>query len=118
MDKNYRKSYRVPRELAEKIIRECLELSDFTSVDELDCSKSFARQVTDKTVSEVLKIGFNNKATLYNFIYRPDLYGYYEAYFDIGFCTIGIKPEYFLWLNLTPENAQNIIDKYKLQSYE
>jgi hypothetical protein len=112
MNPDYRKPFKVPKSRAEECIREALKLSYFVNVDELDCSKSFARQPTNKTVGEILEIGFKYKSTLYNFIYKDVAFVGEEPYYDVGFSTVGLKPEYFLWLKLTPENGQKLIEKY------
>ena len=96
------------------LIKDAIKLAHYKEVDQLDCSVSFARQPTDKTIEEVFQIGIKNKCTHYNFIYREPLCGE-EEYFDVGFATMGLHPEYFLWLRLDINVAQELIDKYKLE---
>jgi len=111
---NHRASYLIPKGQAQKIITDARKLAFSEEVDQLDCSISLARQPTTKTVDEVMEIGFRNFSTFYNFIYRAPIGGD-EEYFDVGFCTMSARPEYFLWLRLTTKAAQKIIKKYKLK---
>lgn len=109
------KSYRIPKDNISAIFAEAMLLANYIYVDELDCAKSFARQQTDKTIEEVFEIALNNKSTLWNFIYRPHLFNGENPYFDIGCSTIGLKPDYFLWIRLSVENGEKLIKKYKLE---
>lgn len=109
-----RSAYEIPKPKRKSIILEALNLAYYKEVDELDCSKSFARQPTNKSIDEVLKIAFTDKKALYNFIFRKMDYFGEEDYFDVGFSTLGTEPNYFLWLKLTPEDGFKLIEKYKL----
>ena len=81
--------------------------------DQLDGSVSFSRQPTDKTPEEVLQIGLREVNTLWNFIKREAMCGD-EAYYDVGCCTLGKRPEYFLWIKLSIEDGDKLVKKYKL----
>ena len=86
--------------------------------DELDCSKSFSRQPTNKTPQEVFEIGLKTPGTLYTFIrrVRRDYRGFEKEFFDVGLSTIGQAPNYFLWISLDIENGEKLIKKFKLKS--
>lgn len=110
------KSYKIPKDKIKEIITESISLANGIWVDELDCSKSFARKPTDKTIQEVFKIGLKGKSTFWNFIYRPAFYEGEKPYFDVGCRTMGIGLDYFLWIKLNVENGEKLIKKYKLKS--
>ncbi len=104
--------YSIPKDKREEILCAAIEIAYFVKVDQLDCSKSWMREDTDKTVEEVLNIGLNDKNTLYSFILRGAFQD--NTYYEAGLSTIGFKIDYFLWINLSLENGQKIIDKYGL----
>lgn len=112
-----RASYQIPPKEAKEILKAAIAVSKIIRVDELDCSKSFTRQSTDKTVEEVLEIGLNNSKTHYNFIYRDMSFNGQKDYWDVGFCTICLNPDYFLWIELEPDKGYEIINKFKLKEY-
>jgi hypothetical protein len=92
-----------------QFLEDCVAVADKVWADELDCSKSFARQPTDKTVEEVLEIGLNTKSH-YTFIFRE---GYGQPdYFETGLSTLGNHPDYFLWINLGVEQGLKMIEKW------
>lgn len=109
-----RMPYKIPKSKREKILREAIKVASQVRVDQLDCSVSCARQPTDKTVEEVLKLGLNDAHTLYSFILRAGQ-GMYEDYYDVGLSTIGVRPEYFLWIELSIDNGLALIKKFKLK---
>ncbi len=113
---NYRTGYIIPRKIAEKVLREAICSSTSVEVDELNCSKSFSRVDTDKTVAEVLSIGLGHRGTLYNFIFRDMSFMGEEDYFDVGLCTCGFgETEYFLWIRLGVQEGERIIREFDLK---
>ena len=36
-------------------------------------------------------------------------------YFEVGLSTMGMKPEYFVWINTSIENGEKLIKKYSLK---
>lgn len=112
-----RSSYLLPPDIAEAVIRDSMAVASVVRTDQLDCNVSWARQPTDKTPEQVIRLGVKGKNTLWNFIWRT----YPVEYVDVGLVTTVHVPskrasiDYFLWLELSPENAQDIISKYKLQ---
>lgn len=107
-------SYRIPLAKARQVLEAAMALAYHFYCDELDCSKSFARQPTDKTSREVLEIGLRTPGTLYNFIYR-DYRAWDKEFFDVGLSTIGQAPNYFLWISLDIEDGEKLIKKFKLK---
>lgn len=110
---NYRLPYKIDREKATVILKDAAALSNNVQVDQLDCSKSWARIKTDKTLDEILDIGLKDHRTLYNFIYRYPV-GIEEEYFDVGLSTMA-SPSYFIWIKLDIKNGIKLINKYKLE---
>ena len=109
--------YKFSKEIAKQLLLEAMELSDFVTTDELDCSKSFHRIATNKTPIEVLEIGLSDKHTFYSFIFRP-AQGSQEEHFELGLSTMLLKPDYFLWIRLSIVDGNALAKKYKLERYE
>jgi len=107
-------SYKIPRAKAKQVLEAAMALAYHVHCDELDCSKSFARQPTDKTPQEVFEIGLKTPGTLYTFIHR-DYRGWEQDFFDVGLSTIGQVPNYFLWISLDIENGEKLIKTFKLR---
>ena len=66
------------------LINDAMSIGTNIRVDELDCSKSFARVSSEKTPQEVLEIVLKQKNTYWNFIHRDEICGDPEK-FDVGF---------------------------------
>lgn len=98
-----------------EFLEDCMAVADKTWVDELDCSKSWLRQPTDKTPVEVLELGLKIKSH-YTFIFRQG-YGHPD-YFEAGLSTICKTPDYFLWINLSVEQGLKMIEKWGLKERE
>lgn len=109
--------YKFSKEIARQLLLEAMELSKFVTADQLDCSKSCSQVATDKTPTEVLELGLNDKYTMYSFIYRRD-YGVGEEHFELGLSTMQMKPDYFLWIKLSIDGGNALAKKYKLERYE
>jgi hypothetical protein len=108
-----RKPYKIPKGKAAEILGKALALSRDVKVDQLDCSVSFARQKTDKSILEVLTLGLENSSH-YHFIHRSALFADEEPYYDVGLSTCGLAPEYFLWIKLNIEQGNKLIQDYNL----
>ncbi len=95
-----------------------MQISHSVTCDQLDCSKSIQRQPTDKTPEEVLQIGLGDRRTLYNFIRREgypyEEPMYKEGSYDVGLSTMCTTPVYFLWIKLTIEQGDRLIEKYNI----
>lgn len=105
----------IPKNKREQILREAVKVSKRTWTDQLDCSISWTRQPTDKTVEGVLALGLEHSHTHYTFILRDSMGGLRIPCFEIGLSTIGMRPEYFLWIELSIENGVALIKKFKLK---
>jgi hypothetical protein len=82
-------------------------------VDELDCSKSFARQKIDMSFEDILK-KFTN-AALFNVVNRR---GHNDPWYgEISFRAMEPAIDYFLWINVTQGHLDRLIEKYNLKSH-
>ena len=107
--------FKIPPAQAKEVLEEAISLSR-NVVDQLDCSVSFCRQETNKTIPEVLEMGLNGKRTHYHFIHRPKLSEIKDDYFDIGLSTMFPGgTDYFLWIELDWDTGWNLANKYKLE---
>lgn len=120
MKQDYRTQYIVPPKIARRLIKDAMKICYNVRTDQLDCSVSWARQPTDKTPDDVLKMTRKkNASTLWSFIYRTGVFGDVD-HWDVGCCVYGGKkkqPEYFLWIKLDEESGLKLIKKYKLRKH-
>lgn len=93
-------------------MREGIKLAHKVWVDELDCSKSFCRCATDKSVEQVLQICLAHKDTHWTFIHRQ----YPTPHFELGGSTLCLPINYFLWIQVDKRDAELLIKKYKLKA--
>lgn len=107
--------FKLPRSKAERVIREAMSMAKWIKTDQLDCNVSVARQDTDKTPEEVLKMGLKDKNTLWHFVIRYRIENI-PARTDIGLSTgIGTGITYFLWTDVDVAKAYDLAMKYKLK---
>lgn len=99
------------KERQEALIREGLTHADDVKVDQLDCSQSFRRQPTDKTIDQVLELCLADSRIFATLIGRM----LNEPHFELVVSTMAQTPEYFLWIRLSLEAAGDLVDKYNLQ---
>ena len=115
--RNYRYPYTVPEDRALELMKDAMKLSSIIKVDELDCSKSFARTRSDKSAEEVLSIAYGEKDNAHSvFIYRD---GRFEMdnlpYYDVGVSTKKGCPDYYIFLKLSEDDGKKLIDKFDLR---
>lgn len=92
--------------------KDAVDLSYDSHIDVLDCSKSFRRQqCTTKTIQEMVD-GANTKH--HNVCIDRSIQHEDSLYGEIGYSTITTEPEYFLFIFVTLENLQILVDKYNL----
>jgi hypothetical protein len=106
------KHYRLPKSLAHAVIESAKAEAKRVWVDQLDCSVSFSRQKTTKTVDEVLEMALNSPRTLWSFIIRYDLE---PSYADIGCATMTNPVDYFLWIETSAEVAEKLAKRFCLE---
>ena len=101
-----------------QLMRECYELSLHTHCDELDCSKSFARQRTSKTFDEILKMTCRPKKGTFicwAFIDRnaSGKICFDEDYIDAG-VSVGSGVEYFIFMQVPLDKLEYLVKKYEI----
>jgi len=120
---NNRKPYVFDRKIAKKLLPDAIKLARMVRVDELDCSVSFKRQKSNKTVDEMLTLCLDKSIkVLWHFIYRdqsflPQEYLENRDYWDVGFSTLTTGPSYFLWIELEVKDGYDLVKKYKLKEH-
>lgn len=103
-------AYKLPLHKKRALLEDARDVSRRWWVDILDCKKSFVRQRIAMGWAEIMsKLTDPNHFIM---IYRKPM-GREPAYFDIGFSTLS-DPGYFLWIEVDPEKAQVLIEKYNL----
>lgn len=106
----------LPRNKAELVIREAMELASDTFVDELNAKISFHRRRSLKSANAVLHMGLGNVNTMFHFIIRNHDRPNDPITSDIGLSIS--KPNgitYFLFLNMPREVAYKLAVKHGLK---
>lgn len=95
-----------------EFFKTAIMLSYDTHVEELDAIKSMRRQnCTTKTILQMLNgvhLAHHNVCVDRSVQHKVSNYG------EIGYCTMS-DPSYFLYIFVTLENLQYLVDKYKLE---
>lgn len=86
-------------------------------VDKLDCAESWARQKVEMSFNEIMK-KFTNTCH-FTIIHRrgneeskhKDLWKWQG---EIGFSTMGQGVEHFLWINISEEDLEKLVEKFEL----
>ena len=97
----------LPLDLQKDILRKAHSLCYNWWFDELDCSKSFARQTVDIEFEEAMKYMDDPTAIAICMLRLIP-----EPYYEFGFHTMPIsKPSKFLWIQVTLEEGQKIMEE-------
>ncbi len=100
--------YELPKNI-ELFTLSCFLAADKIIVDELDCTKSFARKKIDLTPGDVLEM---KGRAHYSFIYRSQ-----QSIYE--FCLDKINKEtninYFIWTLLDIPAGERLVEEYKLE---
>lgn len=110
------KFYKYPKSIARELILEAKSICFHFWLDQLDCSVSFRREKTEKTLDEIIDLCETNPAH-FTIIERRDSLGRFhghESYYEIGASTLGGGVNYFIWILVSIENGEKLIKKYKL----
>ncbi len=115
--------YQIPRREREPCLREAMAIAHWSYCEQLDCTVSAARQPTNLSREQVLGMGLQDVSTMFHFVRRD---GYpcdgplcENGYYDVGLSTLHLnQPDYFLWIKLTLEQGQRLIDKYGLFQHQ
>lgn len=86
------------------LCRKAHQICDRWWADELDCQKSFARQVIVVNFEEFLQ-KLEEKAFFHVVHRRSDV----ENHLEVGFRTM-TDPDYFLWIIVKPEQITQIVE--------
>lgn len=95
-----------------KLLNEAKSKALAVRVEELDCSKSWARQSSDISVNEMLEKHLDDSSH-FVVIKRDVSFLDKEDYFEIGFSTMK-TPSLFLFIFLNLEQGKLIVDDYSL----
>ena len=95
---------------------EVWELSELTTVEVLNCAKSFRRQPTDYTPVEFFEL-FGTRKLHTVFKYHPNCRGIGKHLYEVGCCTMDAHDhdaDYFLFIYTSIEDGEKLIKKYSL----
>lgn len=96
-----------------KIINDAKKKCYEWRVDELDCSKSWARKQIDMSFKDIMeKFDKNCHFTIIKRLprFRPTD----KEYIEIDFCTMNIGINYYLWIYIDIDYLDYFVKKYKL----
>ena len=99
----------------EAMLRDCMEVSFEWRADRLDCSVSYARQKFECSFDEIL--GRLNEEAHVVVIDRGTWggpFGENREHFEIGFRSMELPVDYFLFIEVESEKMPPIINKYQL----
>jgi len=95
-------------------LEDCVSKSYKTRCDELDCSKSFSRVNTEKTLNEILGMISESRFVHCVFIIRNPIFKYEKQDIEAGLrLTNGI--DYFIWINIEINHLDYFTNKYELK---
>ena len=103
------------KESKQQLYNEALLFSFQHWVDELDCSKSFARQRITDSFNEVLGICLKEKNAHWTILFRKAHVKSESDYWEFG-VVAGIKIEKFIWIKVRPDLAEKLFEKYSLKT--
>lgn len=105
--------YKISKDIFYNILEEALLDSDLNlKLDQLDCSKSWSRQDTSKSLEEIITISKKDVDCHYSFIHRVNPI---KEYLEIGLRTDENNIGYFIWVLLPVDRLEQYITKYKLE---
>lgn len=93
-----------------------MRVASSVRADQLDCSVSFARQVTDYSPDAVFSLALKSKKASWHFVWREPP-GRMAPYWDVVGSVEENGIEYFLWVTLSPEAGRTIVNEFDLQKH-
>lgn len=101
-----------------RILSEAMEFSDRCWCDELDCKRSWCRIPSSKTPNEIIDLTLDGPAQ-FTCIFRKRYPEGSDDFYEFTASTMNItEPDYFLWIQVKPEYAEKIIQRYGLKIKE
>ena len=108
------------------VFKDALKIARKVFIDELDCSKSFCRKRSNKTLEEMLEMAKDRSLRHhFVFIHRDQSFlpqDFIEDgknpnrnYWDIGFSTRVGNPDYFLFIEVEEKDGFDIVEKHNLK---
>jgi hypothetical protein len=111
-----KRAFKIPRDRAHELLSEAiLEHAFHVDVDMLD--GKWTREPTEKPIFWVLDHILKSRNFHLSFIERDAFAGSF-AYFDVGCSMLTGSPEYFLWIRVSIERGEQLIEKYKLEQMQ
>ena len=96
----------LPSDRIREIIHRAKKLCTNWQVEILDCTKSFARQKIDMSFEEFMETKFRDEKRFFTVIHRN---GFGEDHLEVCFSTMGLGPDYFLYLTVDPGKAAELM---------
>ena len=101
------------------LVYDAHQKSDKCNLSELNCSVSFARQKTDKSLFDIVKMMDVADFNHFVFIIRDDFIWRNEKYIEVGIRLHKNSDvvDYFIMIFLDIKHLQYFVEKYKLIKY-
>lgn len=114
-EEHRKRQFKIPHDIARKVLRSAMKEAVLIRVDELDTKKSIHRQPTQKSIEWILNYILKSTAPHIVCIERGAMFKDTLPYFDFGASTMCSVPEYFLWIEVPIPAGEKIIKKYNLK---
>ena len=104
--------YKIRKEQRLALVNEALAHAYDTRTNQLDCSVSYRRMPTDKTIPEILDI--TTKAEYSHFVFIIHRGEHFEDYIEVGVRVEEDGIDYFIFIEINKDALEHFINKYKL----
>lgn len=108
-----KRQFIIEKSFDRELFNDALEFAFFSRVDKLDGKP--IREPIDTPIKEIMDLCLRDTKRHMTFIERDERDYGGLLYFEVGLSTMGIKPEYFVWINISIENGEKLIKKYSLK---
>jgi hypothetical protein len=124
VQKRHNMIFNIPKSISAEFMEECLLLSDFIRIDELDCAKSWMRQPSQLSLEDATNLILRASESYFTFVLRN---GYHSQFGGADaryweYCLSGMKKtedlndvEIFVWIEIKEEDGNKLVEKYKLK---
>lgn len=114
---NYRIFYKFDENKFLDILYDAKEKANEIFLDELDCSKSWARTTTDKTFDEIIEIykGSSFQHVVFIEDNKSVVFPKMRDRLEVGLRTSGNSKDYFIFIYLDKKYLNYFVEKYDME---
>lgn len=115
---NYRIFYKFDYNRAVELLYDAKEKANEIYLDELDCSKSWARTTTDKTFDEIIEM-YKDSNSFRHVVFIEDnksvVFPKMKDRLEVGLRTSGNGKDYFIFIYLDKKYLDYFVEKYDME---